>query len=163
MTKEPAALQKRRREVQVSTHGVGHGDLAEISARKRRAGLATQDQAAQAVYLLPSDLVSQKGLDHAGEPTGVGLGWIHILPVDSPSHIIEKTGGGAGFSTYIAINHAYHTAIFVAATDGAVDTHVNLFNAANKLLLAVAGPPPLPAPAPRLARHRRSRRRLQSG
>jgi serine-type D-Ala-D-Ala carboxypeptidase/endopeptidase len=106
-----------------------------------------QDAAAQAISILPSNLVSEKGLDHAGEPTGVGLGWIHILPIDSPSHIVEKTGGGAGFETYIAINHSRRTAIFLAATDGAVDTHLNLYNAANKLLLAVAGLPPLPAPA----------------
>ncbi len=111
-------------------------------------GIPAQDPAAQAIYILPSNLVSQKGLDHAGEPTGVGLGWIHILPIDSPSHIIEKTGGGAGFSTYIAINHARHTAIFLAATGGPVNTHLNLYNAANKLLLAVSGLPPLPPPPP---------------
>jgi serine-type D-Ala-D-Ala carboxypeptidase/endopeptidase len=126
--------------------------------------IAAQDPAAQAVYLAPSSLVSQRGLDHAGEPTGVGLGWIHILPTDSPSHIIEKTGGGAGFETYIAINRAQRTAIFLAATDGPIDTHLNLFNAANKLLLAVAGLPPLPPPArepaprKRAARHRRGHR-----
>jgi D-alanyl-D-alanine-carboxypeptidase/D-alanyl-D-alanine-endopeptidase len=109
-------------------------------------GIPAQDASAQAVYILPSNLVSQKGLDHAGQPTGVGLGWIHILPADSPSHIVEKTGGGAGFETYIAINHSRRTAIFLAATDGPVDTHLNLFNAANKLLLTVAGLPPLPPP-----------------
>ena len=105
--------------------------------------------------ILPSSLVSEKGLDHAGEPTGIGLGWIHILPVDSPSHIIEKTGGGAGFETYIALNHARNTAIFLAATDGSIDTHLNLFNAANKLLLAVAGLPPLPPPLPKPAARRK--------
>jgi serine-type D-Ala-D-Ala carboxypeptidase/endopeptidase len=124
------------------------------------AGIPAQDPAAQAVYIRPSDLVSQKGLDHAGQPTGIGLGWIHLLPIDDPSHIIEKTGGGAGFSTYIAINHSRHTAIFLAATYGPVDTHLNLFNAANKLLLAMSGLPPLPTPPPkpvvkRAHRHRR--------
>jgi serine-type D-Ala-D-Ala carboxypeptidase/endopeptidase len=115
-----------------------------------------QNEAAQAIYLAPSKLVRQRGLDHAGEPTGIGLGWIHILPVDSPSHIIEKTGGGAGFATYIAINHSRRTAIFVAATNGLVDTHLNLFNAANKLLLAVAGLPPLPSPPQPVRRRRRT-------
>jgi serine-type D-Ala-D-Ala carboxypeptidase/endopeptidase len=114
-------------------------------------GTPSQDPAAQAVYILPAQLVSQKGLDHAGEPTGIGLGWIHILPIDSPSHIIEKTGGGAGFESYIAINHSRRTAIFLAATDSSVDTHVNLFNAANKLLLALAGLPSLPPPSPKPA------------
>ena len=125
-----------------------------------RGGIPAQDAAAQAIYLEPSALVSQKGLDHAGEPTGIGLGWIHILPVDSASHLVEKTGGGAGFSTYIAIVHSRHTALFLAATDGS-ESHLNLFNAANKLLLAVAGLPPLPPPEPRPPRraaHRRSRR-----
>lgn len=100
--------------------------------------------AAQAVYVVPAQLLSQKGLDHAGEATGVGLGWIHILPVDAPAHIVEKTGGGAGFETYIAINHPRRTAIFLAVTDGPRETHLNVFNAANKLLLAVAGLPPMP-------------------
>jgi D-alanyl-D-alanine-carboxypeptidase/D-alanyl-D-alanine-endopeptidase len=115
--------------------------------------LPAQDASPQAVFILPSNLVKQKGLDHAGEPTGVGLGWIHILPIDSPSHIVEKTGGGAGFATYIAINHSRRTAIFLAATDGPVETDLNLFNAANKLLLAVAGLPPLPPPPPKLHKH----------
>jgi len=118
------------------------------------AGTPSLDPDAQAAYIVPSHLVRQKGLDHAGEPTGIGLGWIHILPVNSPSHIVEKTGGGAGFETYIAINHSRHTAIFLAATDGSVDTHLNLFNAANKLLLALAGLPPLPPPPPKPTRKR---------
>ena len=121
--------------------------------------LAAQNPAAQEIYIIPSKLVSQKGLDHAGEPTGVGLGWIHLLPITDESHIIEKTGGGAGFSTYIAINHSRHTAIFLAATDGPVDTHLNLFNGANKLLLAVAGLPPLPPPPPKPAIKRKHRSR----
>jgi D-alanyl-D-alanine-carboxypeptidase/D-alanyl-D-alanine-endopeptidase len=123
-------------------------------------GASSAQDAAQAIYILPAALKSQKGLDHAGEPTGVGLGWIHILPTDSPSTIVEKTGGGAGFSTYIAINRARHTAIFLAATDGPVYTHVNLFNGANKLLLAAAGLPPLPEPVVKpVVVHRRKHRR----
>ena len=124
-------------------------------------GIPAQDPAAQDVYIVPSKLVSQKGLDHAGEPTGVGLGWIHILPVDEASHIIEKTGGGAGFETYIAINHSRRTAIFLAATEGPVNTHLNFFNAANKLLLAVAGLPlPPPPPKPVVKHMRRHGHRL---
>jgi D-alanyl-D-alanine-carboxypeptidase/D-alanyl-D-alanine-endopeptidase len=132
----------------------------EYLLRTGRPGIPAQNASAQAVYILPSTLLSQKGLDHAGEPTGVGLGWIHILSIDSPSHILEKTGGGAGFETYIAINHSRRTAIFLAATDGSVDTHLNLFNAANKLLLAAAGLPPLPPPPPKpAAKHKHPHRR----
>jgi D-alanyl-D-alanine-carboxypeptidase/D-alanyl-D-alanine-endopeptidase len=120
-------------------------------------GIPLQDPAAQAIYLLPSDLVSQQGLSHAGKPSAIGLGWMHLLSPDTPSHIVEKTGGGAGFTTYIAINHAHRTAVFVAATDGSGDSHVNLFDAANNLLLAMSGLPLLPAPPPRI--HARSRHR----
>ncbi len=120
-----------------------------------------QDVSAQEVYLLPANLKRQVGLDHAGEPTGVGLGWIRILSADSPSSIVEKTGGGAGFQTYIAINHARQTAIFVAATGGPVASNFNLYQAANNLLLTVAGLPPLPPPPPKpvIKRHRHTRRR----
>jgi D-alanyl-D-alanine-carboxypeptidase/D-alanyl-D-alanine-endopeptidase len=117
-------------------------------------GTPAYDASAQAIYLLPSNLIRQQGLDHAGNPTGIGLGWIHLLPVDSPSHLVEKTGGGAGFQTYIAINHSRRTAIFVAATEGPAGSHVNLFKAANDLLLAVAGLPPLPPTPPRPAAKR---------
>lgn len=122
-------------------------------------GSPAYDTSAQVIRILPSQLTHQQGLDRAGDPTGIGLGWIHLQLVDSPSHIVEKTGGGAGFQTYITINHARRTAIFVAATDGLTYTHVNLFAAANNLLLAVSGLPPLPPPPPRHApKHRRPRR-----
>lgn len=120
-----------------------------------------QGTAAQAVHVFPANLVAQIGLDHAGQPTGVGLGWIHLLAPGDPSHIVEKTGGGAGFTTYIAMNQSRHTAIFVAATWGAVDTHFNLFYGANNLLLAISGLPPLPPPPPHpVKRARKSMRRV---
>ena len=106
--------------------------------------LGFQNPAAQEVYLLPSNLASVRGLDRAGEPTGIGLGWMHLLAPDSPSHLIEKTGGGAGFVTYIALNHARNTALFVAFTEGSGSTHFNVFKSANDLLLSVFGLPPMP-------------------
>lgn len=120
-----------------------------------------QDVSAQEIYLLPTNLKRQIGLNHAGDPTGVGLGWIRILPADSPSSIVEKTGGGAGFQTYIAINHARQTAIFIAATGGPVALHFNLYEAANNLLLTAAGLPTLPPPPPKpvVKRHRHTRHR----
>lgn len=102
---------------------------------------------ARAVYLLPSSLVSEYGLAHAGRPSGIGLAWLHLRPNDDPSHIIEKTGGGAGFTTYIAIHPESHTALFVAATDGPPRGRTpgfNLYRASNNALLALAGLPPLP-------------------
>ena len=122
--------------------------------------LPAQDHAAQAIYLQPTSLKGQQGLDHAGSVTGIGLGWMHLLPENDPSHIIQKTGGGAGFTTYIAINQSRKTAVFLAATDGhRTDGNFSLFKSANNVLLTMAGlpilPPEPPKPAPRSAHLRR--------
>ena len=109
--------------------------------------LPVQAEDAHGVYLLPTTLKGQYGLDHAGRPSGIGLGWMHLGANGDLSHVIEKTGGGAGFVTYIAIHPASHTALFVAMTEGpprAWTPGFNLFKASNNGLLALAGLPPLP-------------------
>jgi D-alanyl-D-alanine-carboxypeptidase/D-alanyl-D-alanine-endopeptidase len=111
--------------------------------------MPTQNPAAQAVYIQPSSLASEHGLDHAGTPTGIGLGWMHLLPPADPRHIIQKTGGGAGYTTYIAINHPRHIAIFLAATDGPAGYQFNLFKGADDALLTLAGLPPIPPEPPK--------------
>ena len=110
--------------------------------------IPAQNAAAQAAYLFPQNLARVQGLDHAGDPSGIGLGWIHTAGTNN-AEITEKTGGGAGFLTYIAMLPAQHLAIFVAATDGAVETHINLFRNANNVLLTLAGLPPMYIPPPR--------------
>jgi len=120
-----------------------------------------QNPAAQAIYILPNTLLKEQGLDHAGDPSGIGLGWIHILDPGDPATITEKTGGGAGFLTYIALNQTRHTAIFLALTDGSIETHLNVFKEANNLLLTLAGlpaippEPPKPRPAKKLVHKKR--------
>jgi D-alanyl-D-alanine-carboxypeptidase/D-alanyl-D-alanine-endopeptidase len=123
------------------------------------AGAPAQADNARDVYLLPSSLKGQYGLDHAGRPSGIGLGWMHLGANGDVSHVIEKTGGGAGFTTYIAIHPASHTALFVAATEGPArgwKDGFNLFKATNNGLLALAGLPPLPDRPMRRAATRRS-------
>lgn len=116
-----------------------------------------QPSNAQAVYVDPAQLKGIKGIEHAGRPTGIGLGWMRLgLPGD-PSMIIQKTGGGGGFSTYIALNPARHAGVFVAATDGAHYTSSHMFQQINNLLLAISGLPlqPLPVnPEPKPAPHK---------
>jgi D-alanyl-D-alanine-carboxypeptidase/D-alanyl-D-alanine-endopeptidase len=116
--------------------------------------LPAQAATAQAVYIQPENLLRVQGLDHAGAASGIGLGWIHTLaPAEpAPTEIIEKTGGGGGFLTYIALNQPRHIGIFVAATDGRVESHLNLFRAANDVLLRLAGLPALPPEPPRPVR-----------
>lgn len=120
-----------------------------------------QDASAQASYLSIDKLANEMGLDHAGHPTSIGLGWLHLGKANDPVEIVQKTGGGAGFATYIAINQALHTAVFLAATDGPKATGFNPFEGANNLLLTLAGLP-LPAeetPKPRTKPAHKRRRR----
>jgi D-alanyl-D-alanine-carboxypeptidase/D-alanyl-D-alanine-endopeptidase len=110
-------------------------------------GFPAQPHQAQDAYIAPDQLVRQSGLEYGGDPSGIGLGWIHVLPANDPSHIVEKTGGGAGYLTYIVLHPASHTAMFVAATEGRRlphVTHFNLFKASNKILLRLVGAPPIP-------------------
>jgi D-alanyl-D-alanine-carboxypeptidase/D-alanyl-D-alanine-endopeptidase len=107
-------------------------------------GIPPQPSGYLAMYVDPKNLASLQGLDHAGTPTGIGLGWLRLGDAGSPSMIIEKTGGGAGFTTYIALNPAQHAGIFMAATDGKGPSHGNVFQMVNDLLASVAGVPPLP-------------------
>lgn len=121
-----------------------------------------QNGAAQAAYVQPSNLASVKGLDHAGEAAGMGLGWVILDAPATATRIVEKTGGGAGFTTYIALDQAHHTGLFLALTAGAGDWHGNPFKAANNLLLGLANLPPMvdsPRPAMPARRVQPSRHR----
>src|SRR6202789_45092 len=106
-----------------------------------------QDPAATATYIQAAQLRWTQGLAHAGVPTGIGLGWVHINQPDDAAMIIEKTGGGAGFTTYIALNPGRHIGIFVAATEGRHEG-ANIFQGSNNLLLYLAGLTPAPGDSP---------------
>ena len=95
-----------------------------------------------AVSLKPAQLKSVQGLSHAGDPTGIGAGWVQIG--EGSSVLLEKTGGGAGFETYIALSPGRKTGIFVAATDGKGDSHFDFFHEVNNLLADLANVPRIP-------------------
>jgi len=107
-------------------------------------GSPAQPSSALAVYLKPAQLKSIQGLSHAGDPTGIGLGWIQLGDSDSPSRLMEKTGGGAGFETYIALSPKQQTGIFLAITEGRGHQQLDFYYEANKLLAALANVPAVP-------------------
>jgi D-alanyl-D-alanine-carboxypeptidase/D-alanyl-D-alanine-endopeptidase len=109
-----------------------------------------QDPAATATYIPASELRWTQGMGRAGVPIGIGLGWVHINQPDDPTMIIEKTGGGAGYTTYIALNPRRHIGIFVAATE---DRHAGpeIFRGSNDLLTYLAGLTPVPSDSMELA------------
>lgn len=105
-------------------------------------GIPPQPQAPMDVYLKPSQLRSMQGLSHAGDPTGIGLAWIQIG--DGPSAVVEKTGGGAGFVTYLALIPKRQTGIFIALTYGIGEGQIDFYHEANTLLADLAGVPSVP-------------------
>jgi serine-type D-Ala-D-Ala carboxypeptidase/endopeptidase len=104
----------------------------------------------------PALLRSVQGLSLAGDPTGIGPGWVQLGDPDSASAVVQKTGGGAGFAAYIALNLKCHTGIFLAATEGRRGLRMD-FREANNLLAALANVPPLPPkiqPVPAIRKRR---------
>lgn len=68
----------------------------------------------QAIYVDPKTLASQQGLDVAGQPAGIGLAWIQLAPTPTHPVLLEKTGGGGGFMTYLVIAPGARVGVFVA-------------------------------------------------
>jgi D-alanyl-D-alanine-carboxypeptidase/D-alanyl-D-alanine-endopeptidase len=107
-------------------------------------GSPAQPSTALAVSLEPHQLKSIQGLSHAGDPTGIGLAWIQLGDPATPSSLLEKTGGGAGFTTYIALNPSRKTAVFLAIAEGKGRSQIDFFHESNNLLAALANVPALP-------------------
>ncbi|MDB5364817.1 MAG: hypothetical protein JWM77_744 [Rhodospirillales bacterium] len=80
------------------------------------------DRRAQSVQVRRNDLTSVEGLDLAGPIDGIGLAWLHLPADDNHPALIEKTGGGGGFMSYIVLVPDAGVGLFIAMTkvDGEV-------------------------------------------
>jgi len=107
-------------------------------------GVPPQPVEALAVYVQPSQLKRMDGLSHAGDPTGIGLGWVQLGDPNAGGAVMQKTGGGAGFWTYVALIPKQQVGIFFAFTDGAGVSTIHFYDEANHLLTDLAGLPQLP-------------------
>ncbi len=67
----------------------------------------------QAVYVRRQQLKTAAGLDHAGPANGIGLAWIEQDASPGRPRILEKTGGGDGFLTYVVIDPLHRAGVFV--------------------------------------------------
>ena len=68
----------------------------------------------QTAYIQRSVLKAAIGLDHAGPAEAIGLAWIEEAPTATHPLILEKTGGGDGFLTYVVIDPARRIGVFFA-------------------------------------------------
>jgi serine-type D-Ala-D-Ala carboxypeptidase/endopeptidase len=74
------------------------------------------DRRAHALYVRPSDVVRFEGLDSAGPADGIGLGWLHLAADDTHPALLEKSGSGAGFISYVALAPEVNAGVFIATT-----------------------------------------------
>jgi serine-type D-Ala-D-Ala carboxypeptidase/endopeptidase len=105
----------------------------------------------QAVYVRREQLRSAVGLDHAGPASGVGLAWIEQDPSLARPRILEKTGGGDGFLTYVVIDPVHRAGVFVGFNNVSGHRLGAVAEAADQLVFLLGAEPdavPLPgAPA----------------
>lgn len=83
------------------------------SSNNVRKRTATREQA---IYFERDKLSNIKGMDVAGQADGLGLGWVYLAPQDNVPAIYQKTGGGGGFNTYMAMIPEQNIAVFVVIT-----------------------------------------------
>lgn len=61
-------------------------------------------------------LATIEGLDGGGRADAIGLGWIRLADGDARTTIVQKTGAGGGFSSYLAFVPARGIGVFVATS-----------------------------------------------
>jgi D-alanyl-D-alanine-carboxypeptidase/D-alanyl-D-alanine-endopeptidase len=117
----------------------------------------------QATYVRRDQLAYAGGIDVAGPANGVGLAWIELAPDPGHPRLIEKTGGGYGFMTYIVLDPERRIGVFLAMNRMSGVDLKRLAEGANDLVATLGGFHPLPGPptpatsAPAIATKARSR------
>jgi D-alanyl-D-alanine-carboxypeptidase/D-alanyl-D-alanine-endopeptidase len=81
-----------------------------------------------------SALNSVKGLDVVGTADAVGLGWIYMKPQPGRPAMLQKTGGGGGFLSYIAMLPGQNVGVFVSITYTGQTSFRSMSNAVHQLL-----------------------------
>ena len=109
----------------------------------------------QAVYVRRAQLASAIGLDHAGAADGVGLAWIEQDASPGRPRLLEKTGGGDGFLTFVVIDPIHRAGVFVGFDNVSGHRLGDVAEAADALVILLGSEPdsiaiPGAAPAPGL-------------
>lgn len=87
------------------------------------------------------------GMDVPGKADALGLGWVYMAPKEGHPGIIQKTGGGGGFITYIAMVPQQNVGVFVVITRSPLTRFINMSDGVNDLVSALSSnaPPVIPA------------------
>jgi D-alanyl-D-alanine-carboxypeptidase/D-alanyl-D-alanine-endopeptidase len=98
----------------------------------------------QAIYVRRDQLAYASGVDVAGPANGIGLAWIELAADPAHPRLIEKTGGGYGFMTYVVLDPARRIGVFFAINRVSGGGLKRLAGDANDLVAALGGFRPSP-------------------
>jgi D-alanyl-D-alanine-carboxypeptidase/D-alanyl-D-alanine-endopeptidase len=94
-----------------------------------------------------SQLTRVIGMDVPGKADALGLGWVYMQPKDGRPGIIQKTGGGGGFITYMAMIPQHNVGVFIVITRSPLTRFVNMSDGVNDLVAELSGNKPRIVPA----------------
>ncbi|MDC9590813.1 D-alanyl-D-alanine-carboxypeptidase/endopeptidase AmpH [Xenorhabdus sp. XENO-10] len=92
----------------------------------------------QGIYFKRADLTSIKGMDVAGLADGIGLGWVYMEAKGDVPGIYQKTGGGGGFNSYMAMIPEQNIGVFVVMTRKEQSKFSRVTSGVNELVAALA-------------------------
>ncbi|MDC9597033.1 D-alanyl-D-alanine-carboxypeptidase/endopeptidase AmpH [Xenorhabdus anantnagensis] len=92
----------------------------------------------QGIYFKRTDLTSIKGMDVAGLADGIGLGWVYMEAKGDVPGIYQKTGGGGGFNSYMAMIPERNIGVFVVMTRKEQSKFSRVTSGVNELVAALA-------------------------
>lgn len=87
-------------------------------------------------------LTKVEGMDVPGRADALGMGWVYMAPRDGRPGIIEKTGGGGGFITYMAMVPQYSVGVFVVVARSNETRFTPMSDGVNNLLTELIGNTP---------------------
>ncbi|VEC00354.1 D-alanyl-D-alanine-carboxypeptidase/endopeptidaseAmpH precursor [Cedecea lapagei] len=79
------------------------------------------------------------GMDVPGKADALGMGWVWMSPKEGRPGIIQKTGGGGGFITYMAMVPQKNVGVFVVVTRSPLTRFVNMSDGVNDLVTELSG------------------------
>lgn len=86
------------------------------------------------------------GMDVPGRADALGLGWVYLAPQDGRPGIIQKTGGGGGFITYIAMVPQENIGVFVVVTRSPHTHFTGMSGGVNNLVAELSANKPTRVP-----------------
>ncbi|ADO49684.1 D-alanyl-D-alanine-carboxypeptidase/endopeptidase AmpH [[Enterobacter] lignolyticus] len=94
-----------------------------------------------------SQLTRVIGMDVPGKADALGMGWVYMGPKNGHPGIIQKTGGGGGFITYMAMIPQHNVGAFVVVTRSPLTRFVNMSDGINDLVSELSDNKPRLVPA----------------